>query len=154
MKFECKQIFYSFYSNSEYKEKQIQDLVYADGKPVTPRNSMQLYGQMIKSIFGQNIWVDTLVKQLENIQDTNIIVTDCRFKYELDELKKRLQDKYDVITIRIKRDTGLIDEDISETDLDSLDDSYFDYILENNGTKKEFEQKIKTLKTKILNRIV
>lgn len=152
MKVECKEIFFSLYYNTDKKEKQIHNLTYKDGKPVTPRNSMQWYGQMIKEVFGQNIWVDTLIKNIESMQQTNIVVTDCRFKYELEELKTRLSDKFDVSTIRIKRNTGLVDSDISEISLDTVDDSYFDFIVENNGSEEEFKQKVLEIKSRIANR--
>lgn len=145
----------SFYNRrQDLKEKQIESLTYSDGNIVTPRNAMQWYGQMIKTTFGEHIWIDILLKNKIFLSEpnTNIIVTDCRFKYELKELKQRLQNKFEVITVRIKRNTGLEDKDISETDLDNLEDSHFDYILENNGSIKEFKKKVLDLNSVILKR--
>jgi len=144
-----------YFLKPELKEVPICDLTFRDsGKAFTARNLMQWYGQVIKATFDELIWVNLLLQHwvFQDINKCNIVITDCRFKYELEELKNNLQDKFDVITVRIKRTTGLIDSDISETDLDSLEDSYFDYILENNTTKEDFRKKVKDLKSIIFKR--
>lgn len=144
-----------YFLKPELKEVPICDLTFrGSGKAFTARNLMQWYGQVIKAAFGDSVWVNLLLQHwvFQDINKCNIVITDCRFRYELEELKSNLQDKFDVITVRIKRNTDLIDSDISETDLDSLEDSYFDYVLENNTTKEEFTKKVKDLKSIIFKR--
>jgi len=109
----------------ELKEKILCTQNFRDsGKPCTARSLMQWYGQMIKTAFDELFWVNTLLKHwvFDDLCTYHIIITDCRFKYELEELKSRLKDRFDVVTVRIKRKASLLDSDISETDLDLVDD--------------------------------
>lgn len=57
------------------------------GYDVTPRNILQRLGtDCLRCHFHKNIWVDSLEKKIRDT-DKNIIITDCRFKNELDMLK-------------------------------------------------------------------
>lgn len=58
------------------------------GKDFTPRQALQILGtDLLRNQLHQNIWVDCLEKKLANI-DCNVLITDCRFKNEIDMLKK------------------------------------------------------------------
>ena len=57
------------------------------GFEVTPRIVLQKLGtDCLRSHFHQNIWVDSLERKIRNT-DKNVIITDCRFKNEIDMLR-------------------------------------------------------------------
>ena len=57
------------------------------GFEVTPRNILQKFGtDCLRNHFHPDIWVNSLEKKIRN-SDKNIIITDCRFKNEIDTLK-------------------------------------------------------------------
>ena len=68
------------------------------GYDVSPRKILQLFGtECIRNHFHKDIWVNSLEKKVKNT-DKNIIITDCRFKNELDMLRK-----LGAIVIRVQR---------------------------------------------------
>ena len=70
------------------------------GYDVTPRNILQRFGtDCLRNHFHKNIWVDSLEKKIKDT-DKNIIITDCRFKNEIEMLKN-----LGATFIRITRDT-------------------------------------------------
>lgn len=57
------------------------------GKDFTPRQALQKIGtDLLRNQLYQNIWVDSLEQKLKNI-DCNVLITDCRFKNEIEMLK-------------------------------------------------------------------
>lgn len=88
--------------------------------------------------YDQDIWVNLLLSKFNNVQNKSVfIVNDLRFINEYDLLKKE-----DFFFIRIKRSNSLNINDISETEQDSIDDSKFDLIIENNSSKSNLKKKI------------
>lgn len=70
------------------------------GFEVTPRIILQKFGtDCLRNHFHKNIWVDSLERKIRNT-DKNIIITDCRFKNELDMLRS-----LGAIIVRVERDT-------------------------------------------------
>ena len=58
------------------------------GYEVTPRKILQLFGtECVRNNFHKDIWVYSLEHKIHNT-NKNIIITDCRFKNEIDMLKK------------------------------------------------------------------
>lgn len=58
------------------------------GKDFTPRQALQIVGtDLLRNQLHQNIWVDCLEQKMQNM-DCNILITDCRFKNEIEMLKK------------------------------------------------------------------
>lgn len=118
------------------------------GKTTTLRQMMQWFGQAMKSFFGESYWVDLLVSNLKNhalVNKDKIIITDCRFEYELSHLIEKLSSEYSIFTIRIKRDTNIIDNDVSETHLDAKPDEDFDFVIHNNGTKSDLANRVEDI---------
>ena len=131
---------------------------------LTPRLILQLLGtECGRNIIHPNIWVNTLfsdyaykaefetdvtsegnpyIKQIS--EKSNWIITDLRFFNEL----KAIKDKGG-ITIKVNRTReGFSNQKLlsklhfSET---ALDNAEFDYVINNNGTIKELEEKIKQI---------
>lgn len=68
------------------------------GFEVTPRIVLQKLGtDCLRCHFHQNIWVDSLERKIRNTTK-NVIITDCRFKNELDMLRK-----LGAIIVRVQR---------------------------------------------------
>ena len=70
------------------------------GFEVTPRIVLQKLGtDCLRSHFHQNIWVDSLERKIRNTTK-NVIITDCRFKNEIDMLRN-----LGATIVRVERDT-------------------------------------------------
>ena len=90
----------------------------------------------------ENIWVRLALESTTD--DTNNFLSDVRFKNELNALKKN-----NWICVKINRDvieknregTGN-NKHSSETELDSVSDENWDYVIYNNGSIKDFYQNI------------
>jgi hypothetical protein len=76
--------------------------------------------------FGRSLWVERLFA--EYIRDENTVISDVRFKHEIDRIKKE-----NGIIIKIIRDNNYIDNHISENEIDTEECKIFF----NNGTKDE-----------------
>lgn len=98
--------------------------------PMTVREVLQVIGT---DIFRECIWDDVWAAAPFNKEhDTDfVIIPDCRFKNELLFARKN------GITVRLKRDTGLVDTHRSEIALDEVSDSEFDNVYTNNGSLEE-----------------
>lgn len=101
------------------------------------RQFMQLFGtEACRRNIVDDIWVRAL---LDNYNSCfSWIITDIRFKNELNEVKNR-----NSILIKIERELSdrLIHQ--SETDLDDYYD--WDYIIQNDSTKEDLIEKVKSI---------
>lgn len=106
-------------------------------KNMTTRLFLQLLGTEVgRNIIDENVWVDLLLKDYKHLQD-NFIITDVRYKNELDAINKY------GFNIKINRVTiENADTHASETELDTLKT---DYIINNNGYIEELIEKVKTI---------
>jgi len=127
-------------------------IIKADGKEMTNREGMQWYGQMIKDSFGTFYWVDYVCTYIKNVGG-NFIITDVRFPFEIERTVYNLKTAYDIIKVRIKRNTGLIDTHISETAFDNVPENEFDYIIDNNSSLKNFHHKSQSIMNEIVRKI-
>lgn len=135
---------------------------------MTPRLMLQLLGtECGREIIHPSIWVNSLMTEYKSklssnnpVDDLdweprfiypNFIITDTRFENELKAVKDR-----EGITIRVNRNPGYKWIDKQEWDLHSkgivphesetaLDDSTFDYEIDNNGTIPELIDKIRNI---------
>lgn len=59
------------------------------GKNFTPRLAMQLFGtECIREVFHQDVWVAGLIKRWEDDGKKKTVITDCRFRNEIDFIQK------------------------------------------------------------------
>lgn len=101
---------------------------------MTVREFLQRLGtEAMRDGLHKNVWVNALLSDF-NKETSKWIVTDMRFKNELSAIKKN-----EGVTVRINRKDCIKIDHPSETELDSEN---FDYVIENNGTLEEFEEKI------------
>ena len=92
--------------------------------------------------YNEDIWVNRVIRLLQwwasGTADHQLaVVTDTRYPNEIQGIKHEFSD---VVTIRITRDSVEKLKHPSETALDQWTD--WDYVVENNGTKEEFQRKI------------
>lgn len=94
--------------------------------PMTIRSLMQVLGtDIFRDMIDDQVWATAPFRRSWDDYDV-VILTDCRFPDE-----KRLTEENGGVTIRLERDTGLIDLHKSEI---ALNDDVFEYQYENNGT--------------------
>lgn len=137
---------------------------------LTGREILQKIGESMRREIGEDIWVNSLFNDYDNLNyivqepfndgdiehedlmdykskshtiKPNVIITDVRMPNEAKAIKDR-----GGILIRIDRNTGFIDNHISETALDDYDG--WDYIINNNGTLTNLFNQVKEIYGKIL----
>lgn len=126
------------------KVKEIARELFPDAfKTGKPRALLQSLGQKMREI-KLDCWTNYVMRQVQGIYGFNIVITDCRYKNELEIAKKngfipvrvRCSDK--LRQRRLLERDGLVDEKtfnhISETELEK---SCVGYALCNNRTKEE-----------------
>lgn len=96
-----------------------------------------------------NVWIRKTIEKSKEIEG-NVYCCDCRFENEFRALKDN-----GFICIKINRDVGDSDmnsragtgsnQHSSETALDVLHDSEWDYVIDNNGTLEEFISEIEKI---------
>lgn len=106
---------------------------------VTVRSFMQYLGTEVFRKIDDTVWVDTLLRRLEESQTELAIVTDARFPNEIKALKDA-----GAIIIHLKRNVhGDKDRHTSETLLDTIDPALYDLEVDNgNLTVKETNELI------------
>jgi len=126
-------------------KKEIPDSRYArsaiNGIYWTPREIMQAMGSFYRSI-DYNFWVKALDKYITTNNLAHVIVTDARHINECEYIKKN------GILIKIVREGapkihGMQHE--SETALDDKEDSYFDIVINNDGSLQDLQKAAENL---------
>jgi hypothetical protein len=130
------------------------------GREFSPREALQLMGtEAGRETFHPDIWVISL---LNRAKGKDVVVTDVRFKNEIDYIQKN-----DGIVIRVKRgeDPDWFDWLSSETDEFYREQIMkgrnvhrsewdwvgcdFDYVIENNGTIQQLRKKVEEVLQKV-----
>jgi len=113
---------------------------YKDGIPLTYRTLLQDLGTEVGRGYKESIWLDILDFKSEKAEKKNVslfIIVDTRFRNEFDHVKKN-----GYITIRIKRDSQLQMTHASELEQELINDSEFDYVIDNNGTLDDLRKNV------------
>jgi len=146
----------------------------------TPRQALQIFGsetmkraypkymnKLLKRDCGlkNRTWTKCLEKDIANSPFTKIVITDMRFKSEMESLLNMRARGYKVVLIRInasyKKFASTVSKNpiirffellvekqhISEYDLDYED--RWDFVIENDSTIEEYQKKIKEVALKI-----
>lgn len=102
-------------------------------------NLLQLIGGSLRDLYGSDVWVEELLRDLKTFGDTNdpLVVVDVRHKNEYDALKRE-----GFIIIRINRENRPRDRDPTHPSETELDGASFDYLIENNGSIEELKQSL------------
>lgn len=88
-----------------------------------------------------DVWVNSLMSKVNSMKDSNIFIGDVRFFNEFYRLKSE-----GFVLVKIVRPiSGPKDTHISETELDCVPNSEWDYVVHNSGTLEEFKAKLETI---------
>jgi hypothetical protein len=88
----------------------------------------------------KNIWVNVLLEKANKSTKDYIFVSDIRFENEFEALKN---DGW--ICVKIIKNTNLNNSHISENSLDNIENSKWDYVIDNNTNVDFFYNKIKII---------
>lgn len=112
----------------------------------TPRALMIMEGTSKRSVH-KDYWVMQAINKIDKMSKSfkNFYISDMRYKSEAESMKKEFGSEF--VSVRINRFDDCPSTDASERD---LDDYLFDYIIDNKGTLKEFEDKILSLVMEVL----
>lgn len=113
----------------------------------TPRALCILEGSVKRSV-RPNHWVNTVAMEIMENLDKRYVISDMRYKSELDTLRILLEDR--IIPVRINRYDTITTTDPSERD---LDDCAFDITLRNTESLDKLYSKLDHHIT-VLNRII
>jgi hypothetical protein len=101
----------------------------------------QVLGTVAREHIHPDIWIIPVINQCRQAKEDFCIISDCRFPNELKTLHE-----IGAVVIRLRRNYDLISEEskagrdpthISETALDHLPDSAFDFVIDNHGHDNE-----------------
>lgn len=118
---------YKELNNNDFKE--IEDPYLK----ITYRKLLQDVGESFRQIINEDIWVDSLFRNLE--ENSKWIIVDLRHVNELEAVTD-----YEGLVVKIK---GIEEENkdnhISETALDYLEDHNFDFVIDNSDREHGFK---------------
>jgi hypothetical protein len=128
-----------------------KNIVGWDGKEETkPRTFLQDIGDLVKEI-NPNFLIDRVVEDIEIYKHyfDNIIICDARFKDEIENIKK----KYNSIVIRIIGEYSNLNDTQKRHNTEISLDNYnkYDYIINNNGSIQDLENKISYILKEVYN---
>jgi hypothetical protein len=118
------------YEMLDFKQSKIGGIY----KDLTYREFLNKFADLSYSL-NQNIWSNALFESFE--KNKNYIIPDLRFKHELEDCKKYKLQNDNCFLIRIKSQNYLEHNHISEIDLDDVQDSEFDFIIDNSEKNLE-----------------
>lgn len=98
----------------------------------TPRSLAILEGSVKRSV-DPNFWVSTAISDIKNLSNNLIVITDLRYRNELQQLKSSFGDN--LYSIRIERFNSTNSLDSSELDLVGVT---HDFHVENKNSLEEF----------------
>jgi hypothetical protein len=104
----------------------------------TPRSLSILEGSVKRSV-DPNYWVSRVVEQI-NACDSNVVITDMRYRSELELLTDAFRGS--LVPVRINRWAANPSSDPSEVDLDNIK---FEFTVQNVGTLEEYYSKVDAL---------
>jgi len=109
------------------------------------RKFLQFVGTEWGRSIDKNVWIKRVMKKVP--EDENAFISDLRFDNEFQALKDN--DWICVKLVRnveneVRKGTGSVSH-ISENSLDNIQNENWDYIIENNGTLKEFYEKLEEI---------
>ena len=105
---------------------------------LTIRQLMQYFGTSIaRTFFGENVWINSTLK----LASKNIIISDLRFKNELEEVKKLKG-----ICVYVNRPNYTFGQHASEREMEELlNNNKYDHVINNNGSIKDLFNKVKAI---------
>lgn len=109
------------------------------------RRLLQSTGLVARELFGQEFWIEQLVKNIG--YETKIVIPDVRFKNEVSIIRQLEGKVFRVIRTGVKP----VNSHISETE---LDDAYFEGYIPNEGTLEDLDNYVTNLMKPYANQII
>ena len=138
--------------------KPIKEIAYSvfhwDGqKDEKGRRLLQVIGTEAGREYNSNIWVEYLENYIVGglFIPNIVLVDDWRFPNEKEYFANNIM--FDLTTIRINRNTGVEDSHSSENSL-TEDKSYYDFVIDNNGSLEELYNKLDGIISHLSNKII
>jgi hypothetical protein len=140
------------YGASHLRNEILPHALDRNGRPLTYRQALIDLGKLGRS-YDEDHWVkvfSTAEKELPTKYIGNLyryvayIANDGRYRNEFNYLRSN-----GYIIIRITRRTDIIIDDSSETAQDAIKDSEFDFVLDNNGTLQDLQDKVSFITSEI-----
>ena len=128
----------SYFESEKFKNSLLPSNISTNDKVKTYRQFLQYVGTELFSQINPNFWINLLFNEVND----NCIITDVRFKKEVNEIKKR-----NGIVFRVISNQHLEDNHISEHDLDYYTD--FDYYIYNTDDIDYLIVQLKSIITKL-----
>ena len=136
----CSRVFHMLPKESFYGSQSEKEILYdINGIMLSGRKIMQIIGTDIAREFNNNFWVNYQLKLLSKYNDSYIIYGDVRFNNEA-----FLIHDHSGIVCKIYRKSQYDSEHISEA---GIENNVCNYIIENDQTIEELENKILPLMT-------
>lgn len=125
-----------------YEIYSLKDVIDAEGwesakeKYPEVRRLLQRYGtEVMRKHFGEDVWVNLLIKKLALEKPENVTISDVRFENEV-----RCIRELGGFLIKIKSNrTNNLDDHASEKD---LPDDLFDFVIENNSNLETYQKNV------------
>lgn len=112
---------------------------------MTFRQFMQNFIQNAKQIFGDKVWVDTVLPVDGFYVGRPIVITDCRFTIEADRIRQ-----LDGYIVRIDRYYATDDGHVSETQQSMIEP---DFVVNNHGSIRELYVELDLMLNQMLERV-
>lgn len=128
-----KYLLYCSEKDSLYFDLEKNSIENSDSASSIPlRILLQQTADKIKKTFGEDYFIKSLFRTIENYCKKEVIVPDCRYINEYEALRDK-----GFYIIKIERDSTLKDSHDSENSAVNLPDDMFDAKISNNGTLKD-----------------
>lgn len=124
----------------------VPDDEYHDGyedkqKYIDMRTILQRFGtDAMKAIFGDDVWVNLMIKEIEESDDNVIVIPDWRFPNEFYMLADTI---CDVITVRVESPNQ--DNNQKHSSENSLEDVDIDHVIFNDGESLGFVKDVEEM---------
>lgn len=135
---------YQILSDSKFSRKVKEMSIDVRANLLSIRQLLQYWGtEICRTYLGENIWT---VATIKNADTHNLIISDVRFKNEADFIRKN-----NGVIVYIDRPGCLVGAHKSEQECFELyQNGQVDYVIHNDGSLKDLFNKIKKLRTQLL----
>ena len=123
----------------DFVKKEVREILkdfaginYSDKNKEQFRTLLQAWGD-VRRFQNPNYWIEKLFSEIE--KSPKIIISDCRFIKEIEEIKKR-----GGLIFKIERNTPFKDSHPSENEIDFY--QFYDAVIDNNGTIEDLYKKL------------
>ena len=131
-------------------EIKVKDENYFEKKNGVTRALLQIYGtEIFRNRVDSDYWAKQVKERVLESEANVIVITDTRFPNEINVFNDVDMDEITVITIRVERKTGIVDQHESEIALDHFKEWF--YVIDNDGSLEELKEATGVVVEEIVN---